>query len=174
MHLLWPSYERNSMKIWIFLQGNWKDKPTKQDKPLSSPVAEADSSRWQPSLFPFWFWVRLVDGQDFCEKCRFQWASAQRSSAAHPPAGWSFCSVTAAQHTHGASTVQGNWENTQLTQVVLFSNCWFFLSLKNNEPECFSVYIVEKYFKLLNSTEASKQMTLLMNNSVPNRVPSFP
>ena len=82
---------------------------------LTSPAAEADSSRRQPHLLSYWLWVWLVDGQDLCEKCRFQRASTQCSPAAHSPAGWSVCSVTAAKRAHGASSVQGNCEGEYWT-----------------------------------------------------------
>lgn len=76
---------------------------------IPSPVGEADSRTWQPHLSSYWLWVRLVDGKDFREEFRFQWTPTQHSPAANSPAGWGFCSVTAAQHSHGASSIQGNW-----------------------------------------------------------------
>ena len=97
---------------------------------ISSPTAETDSRKRQPHLLSNWFRVRLVDGQDFCEKCRFQRASTQRSPAAHSPADWSVCSVTAVQCGHGASTVQGR--SIEISDFVSMLLTKFPLSLSSS------------------------------------------
>lgn len=98
----------------------------------------------------------LVDCQDFCEKCRFQWASTQCSPAAHSPAGWSLCSVTAAQHSRGASTVQGN----RICRLKMRNHRVF-------------VFHMNWKFTPLNGMKASRTVFVRKNDST-HTFPSFP